>query len=97
MEEFVSIYPQTNLQFGNRFKIAKLKSHSILTFLTVNHSNGLVYPDFESDWLQMSAQNDNIAYLEVQHNLGQVPDLVDVLVKSQSEPNMGFVFKGIGR
>ena len=41
------------------------------------------------------AQNSSLSFLEVHHNLGEVPALVEVLVKSVSEPNKDFIFKGI--
>ena len=44
----------------------------------------------------MRAQDDNLSFIEVEHGLGELPALVDVRVKSLSEPNRDFIFKGVG-
>ncbi|XP_060579503.1 uncharacterized protein LOC132736394 [Ruditapes philippinarum] len=52
-------------------------------------------PQFESDWLYIKAQS-NVSDILVQHNIGTVPGLVEVLVKAVDGPNKDFIFKALG-
>jgi hypothetical protein len=52
-------------------------------------------PQFESDWLYIKAQS-NVSDILVQHNIGTVPGLVEVLVKALDGPNKDFIFKALG-
>ena len=56
----------------------------------------LGFPDYDSGWLLMKSQDNELSTLDVHHGLGQLPALVDVRVKSVSEPNKDFIFKGVG-
>lgn len=53
-------------------------------------------PQFESDWLLLTAQSTGSS-LVVQHGLGTVPGMVEVLVKAIDGPNEGFIFKALGK
>ena len=52
-------------------------------------------PHFESSWLTLEAQSES-SDLFVEHGLGSVPGLVEVLVKAVDGPNKDFIFKAIG-
>ena len=60
------------------------------------------FPDWESEWLFMSSQHcpggDGVytSYRELNHNLGEVPLRVKVLVQPLSGPNSGLVFEAPG-
>ena len=76
-----------NLRLNTRLK---------LSFSLAVQGQGLGPPTYQSDWLLIRAQDNSLSYLEVHHGLGQVPALVDILVKSTDQPNKDFIFKGIG-
>ncbi|XP_060579477.1 uncharacterized protein LOC132736376 [Ruditapes philippinarum] len=67
----------------------------LLNVLIVIYGYLIESPDFESDWLRITAQSSG-SEIKVSHGLGTAPVLVDVLVKAIDGPNEGFIFKAIG-
>ena len=64
----------------------------------VNLIAAIEYPDFESDWTTMKSQSSTpeLTTLTLDHDLGELPVLVDVQVKSMNEPNLDFIFPASG-
>mgnify|MGYP000160940045 CR=1 FL=1 len=54
-------------------------------------------PDYESAWLELSAQSQSRNTFTVQHGLGETPLLVDVQIKSLDHPNKDFIFPAVGK
>lgn len=52
-------------------------------------------PDFVSQWFYIESVRGK-DLVEVYHNLGEVPALVNVQAKTTTEPNNGYIFPGIG-
>ena len=51
---------------------------------------------YDSGWFVMQSQAGTDSYQEVEHNLGDYPRAIKVLVKAVDGPNEGFIFEGSG-
>ncbi|XP_070536991.1 uncharacterized protein [Ptychodera flava] len=56
----------------------------------------LPQPSFSSQWIPVRSQAGDDSFLEVSHDLGEVPIYVQVLARSVDGPNAGMIFKGVG-
>ena len=51
-------------------------------------------PTFISDWFLMKSQDETLSDIVIKHDLGVLPNKVDVLIKPTDGPNAGWTFHG---
>ena len=91
----VTVHPYDEMVPRQRFASIPYAMHSYHA-TEADNALALPSPDFESDWFLMESQQGANSYKEIDHNLGEYPSRVKVLVKAIDGANEGFIFEGSG-
>lgn len=82
--------------FNNMFYII-LICQACLYINTVCLVYSLKTPDYDSMWLPIASNTVGNDKIKVNHELGEIPLIVDVQVKSKDTPNEDYIFQAVGK
>jgi hypothetical protein len=84
------------VQVGNTEQTPRIELAATPYSFMATRAKLLPEPDFDSGWFIMQSQVGADSFKEIEHNLGDYPSTVKVLVRAIDGDNNGFIFEGMG-